>query len=63
MVINKKFNTDFASTWEIFGLSTEVKPTVANGGDPVPDKTIFVELDTAEGYYYEKDTDTWNTIG
>lgn len=63
MVINKKFNTDFASTWEIFGLSTEEKPTIANGGTPVPDKTIFVELDTAEGYFYDKDADTWNSIG
>ncbi len=66
MVINKKYNTDFASTWEIFGDSTEVKPTtatVASEKDLVPDHSIFVELDTGDGYYYDKATDTWIIIG
>lgn len=64
MKINKKYNTTFASTWEIFGNSTEEKPTVANGSEEgIPDMSIFVELDTGDGYYYDKDTDTWNIIG
>lgn len=64
MVINRKYDTDRVSTWEILGKSTEQKPTVANGAEEIiPDMSIFVELDTGEGYYYTKSTDTWAAIG
>lgn len=64
MIINRKFDTERVSTWEIFGNSTDEKPTVANGTEEsIPDMSIFVELDTGEGYYYDKETDTWNIIG
>lgn len=64
MVVNKKQNTTFASTWEIFGESTEDKPTVANGAKEIaPHLSIFVELDTGDAYYYNAETDSWNIIG
>jgi hypothetical protein len=64
MVINKKYDATHVSTWEILGKSTDQKPTVANGAEePVPDMSIFVELDTGDGYYYTKSTDTWAAIG
>lgn len=64
MVVNRKLNADYVSTWEIFGDSTETKPTVANGAEEVaPDMSIFMELDTAEAYYYDKDEDTWKHVG
>lgn len=64
MVVNRKYETERVSTWEILGNSTEEKPTVANGAnEAIPDMSIFVELDTGEGYYYNKTTDTWITIG
>lgn len=66
MVINKKFNTVFASTWELFGKSTEVKPTratVTDDKDLIPDGSMFMELDTGEVYYYDKELDTWSPIG
>jgi hypothetical protein len=64
MVVNRKFNTDYASNWEFYGESSETKPTMANGYEEgIPDKSLFMELDTGEGYYYNKDTDSWAKIG
>ena len=64
MVVNRKYNTELASNWEYFGLSTDTKPTIANGAKEIPpDMSIFVEMDTGEGYYYHKDTDSWGLIG
>ena len=65
MVINKKYNTDFASTWEILGESTDTKPTLANSEekDVPPDMSIFLEFDTGELYYYRKSTDSWQISG
>ena len=64
MVVNRKFNTDFASNWEMLGESSEVKPTMANGYEEhIPDNTLFLELDTGDTYYYKADTDTWAKMG
>lgn len=64
MVINKKYNTDYASTWEFFGESSETKPTVANGAEEIaPDNSMWVELDTGEVYYYSKANDNWSVFG
>ena len=40
---------------EIFGYSTDTKPTDANVND------MFIELDTAEGYYW--DGSQWQVMG
>lgn len=64
MIINRKYDTGRVSTWEIFGKSSDEKPTVANGAEEIaPDGSIFVELDTGEGYYYDSTADTWDIIG
>lgn len=64
MIINRKYNADYVSSWEIYGESTDVKPTVANGMEEgIPDMSVFVEFDTGEAYYYNKETDEWNVIG
>lgn len=64
MIINEKYDTTRASTWEYRGTSSEVKPTVANGAKEIPpDMSIFVEFDTGEAYYYNKANDVWMIIG
>jgi len=64
MIVNRKCNADYVSTWEIYGESSEIKPTVANGAEEIaPDKSIFVELDTGDAYYYNTANDTWKPMG
>ena len=65
MVVNRKFNSDYVSTWEIYGKSTETKPTMANGviEENIPHMSVFVEMDTGDGFYYDKDLDAWTEIG
>ena len=64
MIINRKYDTTHVSTWEFSGKSTETKPMVRNGSrDVPPDQSLFLEVDTAEVYYYDKDTDNWYPLG
>ena len=43
---------------DIRGLSTDTKPTDANG-DNVPHGSTFIEFDTGDCYMFDKNTDTW----
>ena len=61
-VLNRKNDTKHVSTYEYFGTHTDTKPTSA-GGDHVADRSMYVELDTGEVYYYDVSTDTWSIFG
>lgn len=61
-VLNKKSDTRYASTNEYYGTSSDTKPTIANG-DEVPDRSIYLELNTGDIYYYTIGTDTWSKFG
>ena len=43
---------------EIVGLSTDTKPTAADGYD-VPHGSTWLCLDTADVWFYNKNNDTW----
>lgn len=43
---------------DLRGLSTDVKPTAANGYD-VPHGSTWLCLDTADVWFYNKNNDTW----
>ena len=43
---------------DLRGLSTDTKPTTANGDD-VSHGTTFIEFDTGDCYMYDKNTDSW----
>ncbi len=55
VTIDKVGGSTNAKHAEIFGTSTDVKPTTADIND------IFVELDTGDGYFF--DGTTWQLIG
>ena len=46
---------------DLRGLSTDTKPTAANG-DNVPHGSTFIEMDTGDGYMYNKNNDTWYAV-
>ena len=43
---------------DLRGLSTDVKPTAADGYD-VPHGSTWLCLDTADVWFYNKNNDTW----
>lgn len=43
---------------EFRGLSTDTKPTTANGKD-VENGSTYLEMDTSKVYGYSKSNDTW----
>ena len=43
------------------GLSTDTKPTKANGKD-VENGSIFLEMDTSKVYAYDVENDTWREL-
>ena len=43
---------------DLRGLSTDVKPTAADGHD-VPHGSTWLCLDTADVWFYNKNNDTW----
>lgn len=52
-------NVDFSG--DLRGLSTDEKPTAANGFD-VSHGTTYFCMDTTDCYMYDKNTDTWYEI-
>ena len=46
---------------DLRGLSTDTKPTTANGND-VPHGSTYIEMDTGDCYMYNKNNDTWYSI-
>ena len=46
---------------DLRGLSTDTKPTAANG-DNVPHGSTFLCMDTATIYMYNKNDDTWYQV-
>ena len=48
------------NTNAIWGLSTDVKPTKANGHANVPNATLWITIDdTSKVFIYDKDGDRW----
>lgn len=47
----------FEDPKEVYGLSTDVKPT------NVPNGSIFVEMDTSKLYTFDADGNRWNEWG
>lgn len=43
---------------DLRGLSTDTKPTAANG-DNVPHGSTWINMDDGSAFMYNKDTDTW----
>ena len=47
----------------IWGLSTDQKPTKANGNDKVPNATIWITIDdTSKAYIYDRENDKWHPV-
>lgn len=62
-VLNRGKNTKYVSTNEYLGVRTDTKPTIASGAESVPDRSLYIELDTGDVYYYDAGTDTWAEFG
>lgn len=47
----------------LWGLSSDEKPTRANGKGNVPNATLFICIDdTSKAYIYDKENDRWMPI-
>ena len=46
---------------DLRGLSTDTKPTAANGND-VPHGSTFLCMDSGEMWMYNKNNDTWYLV-
>lgn len=47
----------------IFGLSSDEKPTKANGSDKVPNGCIFICIDdTSKAWIYDRENDRWCAV-
>lgn len=47
----------------IFGLTTDEKPTKANGKGNVPNGCLFIAIDnTSKAWIYDKENDRWCTV-
>ena len=46
---------------DIRGLSTDIKPTAADGYN-IPHGSTYFCMDTTTCYMYDKNTDTWHEI-
>lgn len=45
--------------YEFMGLSTDEKPVVKYGDEVIENGDRFMEMDTGEVSFYDKETDTW----
>lgn len=46
----------------IDGLSTDAKPTATIDGMPIPNGSVFTEVDTGKTYMFDKDNSTWYEV-
>ena len=44
---------------EFWGKSTDDKPTVKYKNTAIPNGSVFIEIDTREGFLYDADSHTW----
>jgi len=47
---------------ELFGLSTDTKPTDRFNGVAIPNGSAFLEMDTGTVYVFDSDSDAWNAL-
>lgn len=60
MITNQgAFSTD--KPMELYGKSTDTKPTVKLKNTKIPNGSTFLEMDTGDIYFYDSDTDAWVT--
>lgn len=45
--------------YEFMGLSTDTKPTVNYGNEAIENGDRFLEIDTGNVFFYNKETDAW----
>lgn len=55
----EKYNVN--QMW-IDGLSTDTKPTTTIDGMPIPNGSVFTEVDTGKTYMFDKDNTTWYEV-
>lgn len=55
----EKYNVN--QMW-IDGLSTDAKPTATIDGMPIPNGSVFTEVDTGKTYMFDKDNTTWYEV-
>ena len=53
--------SDVDHSADLRGLSTDTKPTAANGND-VPHGSTFLCMDNGEMWMYNKNNDTWYLV-
>ena len=49
-----------AKPMELYGLSTDEKPIEVFGHTAIPNGSVFIEIDTKKGYFYDAENKTWN---
>ncbi len=60
MITNQgAFSTD--KPMELYGLSTDDKPTVKSKHTKIPNGSIFIEMDTFKAWFYDATNDEWVT--
>lgn len=52
-------NNSTAVQLEIFGLSTDTKPTGQVNGKDIPNGSYFFEMDTQNVVFYDGDSKSW----
>lgn len=55
VTISRVGGTYVDKTAEFYGLSTDTKPI----SDEIPNGSIFIEMDTSQGYFFDAENQAW----
>jgi len=57
VTLDKVGGSQVTKSAQFFGKSTDTKPT-----EGVPNGSVFVEMDTGDGYFFDAETSTWLAV-
>lgn len=59
ITLNKIGNNANERTLEIYGKSSDIKPTDFVENVPICNGSIFIEIDTGDSYFFDEENHTW----
>jgi hypothetical protein len=59
VTVNKYGNNANRLTAELYGLSTDEKPVEEIEGVAIENGSVFIEIDTGNSYFYDKENKEW----
>ena len=63
MITFNKYGDQVNRAWmELYGLSTDVKPTIKFDGKYIGNASTFYEMDTKKSYMYDEENHVWHDV-